>query len=487
MPPGLQGAQRPSLSVVPDFVSSAGQEAIELAALAGLHLDPWQQFVLDQALGEREDGKWAAFEVGVEVARQNGKGGILEARELAGLFLLGERLIIHSAHEFGTSLEAFRRLEFLIQNTPELHARVKPKGYKHSHGEEGIEFRSGQRIRFRTRTKGGGRGFSADCLILDEAMVIPEAMHGALMPTLSARPNPQVWYTGSAVDQESMEHGLVFTRVRERARKGDNRSLAYFGWSAPAESPADVTPEMASDPASWAAGNPGLGIRIAAEHVENEQRSMDPRTFAVERLGVGDWPSLDAVKGQVLDPEKWAALEDVASAATDPVCLAFDVKPDRSGATIVAAGRRAGDDLTHVEVVERKARTGWLLDRLPELVQAHRPKKVLCAQGSPAMSVVPKLEALGVVVEVVPGPEFAQACGDFFDAVDQGTLRHLGTGELAAAVRGAVTRPLGEAWAWSRKQSTVDISPLVAATLARWGAVSAAKASAYENKELLIL
>jgi phage terminase large subunit-like protein len=76
----------------------------------GPDLDPWQEFVLAHALGERADGKWAAFEVGVMVSRQNGKGAILEARELAGLFLLGERLIIHSAHQFDTSLEAFRRL-----------------------------------------------------------------------------------------------------------------------------------------------------------------------------------------------------------------------------------------------------------------------------------------------------------------------------------------------------------------------------------------
>jgi hypothetical protein len=38
-----------------------------------------------------------------------------------------------------------------------------------------------------------------------------------------------------------------------------------------------------------------------------------------------------------------------------------------------------------------------------------------------------------------------------------------------AAVAGAMTRPLGDAWAWSRKNSTVDISPLVACTLALWG------------------
>jgi hypothetical protein len=73
--------------------------------------------------------------------------------------------------------------------------------------------------------------------VLDEAMAIPEAMHGALLPTLSARPNPQVWYTGSAVDQEEMENGVVFARVRERAVKGEDPSLAYFGWSPPFEHP----------------------------------------------------------------------------------------------------------------------------------------------------------------------------------------------------------------------------------------------------------
>ncbi len=193
---------------------------MEVCELAGLHLDPWQAYVLREALGEREDGQWAAREVGLVVPRQNGKGGILEARELAALFVLGERLIVHSAHQFDTSLEAFRRLRELIEDTPALSKRLKPRGIKNSHGEEGIELKGGQRVRFRTRTKGGGRGFAADCLILDEAMILPTTAHGALMPTLSARPNPQVWYTGSAVDREVHEHGEVFARVRARPQAG---------------------------------------------------------------------------------------------------------------------------------------------------------------------------------------------------------------------------------------------------------------------------
>jgi phage terminase large subunit-like protein len=185
---GLLGAQRPQICHVPEFVSSTGEEAVELAAMAGLEMDEWQRFVLLNGLGERPDAKWASFEVGVEVARQNGKGGILEARELAGLFLLDERLIIHSAHEFATASEALERMDQILEGCPDLSRRVRT--VKRSHGEEGVYLKTGQRLRYKTRTKGGGRGFSADCVILDEAMVIAQQFLSALLFTLSARPNP---------------------------------------------------------------------------------------------------------------------------------------------------------------------------------------------------------------------------------------------------------------------------------------------------------
>jgi hypothetical protein len=53
---GPSGEQRPRVSHVPEYVSSAGEEAIELAAAARLHLDDWEQFVLVGGLGEREVG-----------------------------------------------------------------------------------------------------------------------------------------------------------------------------------------------------------------------------------------------------------------------------------------------------------------------------------------------------------------------------------------------------------------------------------------------
>jgi hypothetical protein len=458
----------PRVELIPKHRSyKLGKEAVALSAEAGLVLDDWEAHCLRHALAQRNK-RWIAPEVAIVVPRQNGKGAIIEARELAGLFLLRESLIIHSSHQFDTSLEAFFRLEALIDDTPRLKKQVAR--VTRSHGEEGITLRNGSRIRFRTRTKGGGRGFSCDCLILDEAMFLPEFSYGALLPTLSARPNPQVWYTGSAVDQLVHDHGVVLSRIREHAISGSER-LAYFEWSLDRDNPDVVDDALASDEAAWALANPALGIRIAPEQVALERRSLDPRTFAVERLGVGDWPPTSTTS--LVDMERWDTLADLRSKIEGDVVFAFDVRPDRSASAIAAAGKRS-DGRTHIEIVDRRRSTRWVIDRLAELRQRHGSARVVCDAASPAASLLPELEDGVIEVLTISGRELADACGMFHDAIEAGTLRHLNTPELLAALRGASKRSLGDAWAWSRKNSAVDICPLVAATMAHW-AVNARK------------
>lgn len=462
----VRGAQRPRHLAVPQFSTSAGDEAMQIAALAGVVLDPWEEFVLRQALGERPDGRWAAFEVGLVVPRQNGKNAIIEIRELAGLFAFGEKLQIHTAHQFDTSLESLRRLLHLIESTPDFDRRVKK--VSQAHGQEGIELRGGQRIRFRTRTKGGGRGFSGDLLVYDEAMDLPRSAVGATLPTLSARPNPQVWYTASAVDQTIHDNGLVLARVRERGHAGDDPELAYFEWCAAGEMK-QLDQVDTADLELWMQANPGMGIRITPEHVEAEHRSLDPRTFAVERLGIGDWPSLDT-EAQVISLEIFNLGFDPKSEVIDPVCFAFDVRPDRSSAAISVAGLRA-DGLRHIEVVAHRRGTGWVGDSFEELVGKHNASEVITDAAGPAAALLADLQGRGIDVKTVSATEHAQACGMIFDGFEQASIKHLGTPELTAAVKGAVKRPLGDAWAWSRKSSAVDITPLVSCTLANWGSV----------------
>ncbi|MGI8313328.1 hypothetical protein [Saccharopolyspora hattusasensis] len=465
--------QEPRICVYPEAPTSAGSEAIELAAAAGLNLDPWQQDVLRRSLGEQPNGKWSAFEVGAIVSRQNGKGALLEARELAGMVLFGEKLIMHTAHEMKTSLEAFRRVESLFENNDELRKMVKR--VINNNGSEGIELKNGARLRFVARSKGSGRGFSGDVIILDEAYALTDEQIEALMPTMSARPNPQIWYTSSPpLDAVS---GLPLWRMRKRALQGGDAALglAYFDWGQAWDDDLD-------DPAVWAAANPAMGIRITADYVARERASMSDAGFARERLGI--WPSEEDESGPI-NRRAWRQLVDVDSAAGDDVAFAVDVTPDRTQASICAYGLRA-DGLGHVEVIDRRAGTDWLVARLGELVAKWRPVAVALDTKGPAGSLLLELQQAGLAtpgdaerpargnLAIPTATEYAAACGQFADSVTQGTLRHLGDKQpiLTAAVDGVKTRPLGDAWAWGRKHSTVDISPLVAATLARWAYVS---------------
>ena len=429
---------------------SSGIEAVDLAASVGLILDPWQQLVLTGGCGERADGKWSAFEVAVISPRQNGKNGILEARELAGLFLFGEKLILHSAHEFKTAQEAFRRVLTLVENHDDL--RKKVARVRTSHGEEGIELRDGARLRFIARSTGSGRGFSADCTILDESYNLSAQAMGALLPTLSARPNPQVWYTSSAGTRESSQ----LMMVRDRGRVGGDPGLAYFEWSAGPDAQVD-------DRESWALANPAMGIRIAEEFIERELAALPLTEFRRERLGV--WDDEAAGSDWVIPIEAWQACADPASEVEDPVVFAADVSLDRAWSSISVAGARA-DGVPAVEVVDYRRGTSWVAPRLAELVQRHGALGIGLDPGGPSGSLIPELENLGVPLILMSARDIAQACGAFYDAVASGALRHRDQAELTAAVSSARKRPLGDAWAWSRKEAVSEITTLISATVA---------------------
>jgi phage terminase large subunit-like protein len=447
-----------------------------MAELVGFDLDPWQRMVIENSFGVAADGKWASKEVGINVPRQNGKGGVLEVIELTAVFTWlpelktkGPPLLIHSAHEFITSQKHFDRVWSLVENTPELLGRIIRGRPIRSHGHEGFKTTDGCQIEFRSRSKAAGRGFSCDMLIFDEAMFLPESVMGALWPTLRARPNPQVWYAGSAVDQEVQYEGLVWTRIRERALR-DEKELTYFEWSLDYDHPSDVPEEAFHDENSYWKSNPAYGIRIFREHFESEVRALDRRTVAVELLGVGDYPDPTGSDTLVISPEQWEACQQQDSVLRDPVRLAFDVSPERR--TSIAAAGRNYDGMWHVEVIDKLPGTKKLAERLLELESSHSVEEIVCDGYGPSGSIMADLERAGIQVRALDTKEYANACGRLVDVVTDESLRHLGSLDLWNAIRGAKTRPLSDRWAWSRKHSTVDISPLVAATIALWAAMA---------------
>lgn len=485
----LLGQQRPRICHYPSSgVTSAGEEAIKLARLAGLELDPWQQFILLRALNERPDGKWSAQTVGVCVPRQNGKGSLLEARELVGLFLLGERLINHTAHQQKTATNHFKRMRALIKGVPQFERRVEAvvKGK----GNEAIVLDTGQEIFFATRKGGGGRGLTADCQIYDEAMYLSEQDRASLAPTMAANSmhgNIQTWYVGSSVDQQDpAQDGVPFAQVRESGMK-KAKNVAYFEWSAWAVDqhgvelrPERVPDELLDDRNEWARANPGLGIRISEEWIEHErQTELGARSLAVERLGIGDWPDTSADAARKISRVMWKACHDEhgspSPAAIRPLALAYDVSPDRSSAAIAAAGFRPDGKIQGV-VITHAPGTHWLTSELEDLGRTYKPHALVWDELGQAGTFGDNLKDAKVrKLRPISTRELVQACGDFYDAVKEERFQHLGQAELDAAVDGAAERMLTDAWAWGRRISSADITPLVAMTLAVWAAVGKKK------------
>jgi phage terminase large subunit-like protein len=102
------------------------QEAvIEFADAAGFTLQVWQNDVLGDSLLEKRPHKWASFENALVVPRQNGKTELAIARMLAGALVLGERLIIYTAHLARTSEEVFRRTREKIEEVDWIAREVK--------------------------------------------------------------------------------------------------------------------------------------------------------------------------------------------------------------------------------------------------------------------------------------------------------------------------------------------------------------------------
>jgi hypothetical protein len=205
---------------------------------------------------------------------------------------------------------------------------------------------------------------------------------------------------------------------------------------------------------------------------------MSTGGFAREELGIGNWPIDDS--GSVISAATWRALLDAESRVESRPSFALDVSPSQSHAAIGVAGRRA-DGLTHVEVtgrdgvIDHRAGTDWVVPRLLQLKAASSGFSLTIAEGSAAKSLIPEIEAAGIVCNLVKSGDVTAACGLFYAEAEKGSLRHIGQKALDSAVAGAAQADVGDgAWKWARRKSSTDITPLYAVTAALW-AVNHAK------------
>ena len=158
----------------------------------------------------------------------------------------------------------------------------------------------------------------------------------------------------------------------------------------------------------------------------------------------------------------WSSLTDQFSAPGDDIVLSFDSTPDASRSSISIASKRA-DGRVHVELVANEDGVAWLVPRIKQLVRDHTPRIVCCDAKSPAANII---NELGMQVRELGTADAGKHYAGFVTACTEGVLVHREDPQLTTALTGAVRRPLGDAFAWSRRNSSIDVSPIVSVSMA---------------------
>lgn len=431
-------------------------------------MDVWQQHALTTMLGETSERTWAAQEAAVVIARQNGKNSVLEAREIAGLFLFGEQRIVHSAHQAATADEAFKRMRNLIEGVPWLDAEVaKILG---SPGRQSIKLKNGSELSYRTRTAGGARGFSAPIVIFDEAQELSGAQLAAIVPVTSSFRNRQIIYTGTV-----LATGSVFRGVVERGRARIGRALGYAEWSAPEDCESD-DPEAILMANAGIGNRPGLTVEYCLNELEMFRAAGAEDKWREERLSI--WPSQQLV-GSVIPVDAWVAgLSGWRPLFTElGGVVGVAVSMDRKYAVVgIAMGSPRG---TYVECIAQTGDVGgdgqvrhgidWVLPFLVGLQERQQPTAVVIDQAGPASSLLNSMIMSKLPVRVTAFQDWKSACNNFVDGVIQRRVEHSGQIQLTESAQGVQWRTVGDNQVYDRKTVGVNVAPVEAVTLAAWG------------------
>jgi len=438
----------------------------------GVEFDSWQHGIGSIALGKRKSGKYAATVGGVvlSIPRQVGKTFLVGMMIIALCVLFPRLTVLWTAHRTRTATMTFTTMQGMVRKKKiRVHLAVdRSDGIRSANGEQEIRFKNGSRIMFGAREAGFGRGFdSVDIEVFDEAQILTEKALEDMVPATNASKQPSgalLFFMGTP--PRPTDPGEEFTNRRTKALEGKARNMVYVEFSADDDADPD-------DHAQWEKANPSFPSRTPLESMERMREQLtDDDSFRREALGIWD----AAGTPEVIDAASWGRVADPASMPVERLTLAIDVAPNRKVASVALAGRRP-DGLWHVELDEQKNGVEWVaawvkarteknrlhavvVDEMTGLVERRRGRNYLVGTD------------VVVTLAAAEGRDMAVASGQFFDGVMEPSpkLRHADQPQMNVALSVARKRPLAGAWAWNRKDETSDITPVVAATLALWGA-----------------
>lgn len=448
--------------IQPVGIESTGWPAVrDTCKRLGWGFDGWQDGAGRLILGKRADGLYAADTIVLSIPRQVGKTYLVACIIFALCLIFPKLTVIWTAHRKTTAAETFASFDGMAQRprvAPQIQAVFRGKG------DEKIIFRNGSRILFGARETGFGRGFSdVDVLVFDEAQIMTEATLEDMAAAQNVAKNPLTFMMGTP--PRPKDPGEVFSMHRQEALDGESDETLYIELSADRG-------EDPMDRGQWRKANPSFPLRTSERamlRLRKKLKSLD--SWLREALGVWDEETRfqPAIASAV-----WRNLFDVAVDGNPPNSLGVDMS--HQGEISISACW-IDEEFAHAEEVwanvDQAAAIEWIDSRTT------RRMPIVIDNASPASALAPELKRRGKNVVLTTAFDMGTACGMVVARAKAGTVTHGAQDSVTDALQGARKRPIRDAggWGWDRRDGTVNIAPLVAWTLAVFGAISHRKKS----------
>lgn len=441
----------------------------KVGARIGLPLMPHQQLIADVAGEVLPDGRMAYPVVVVLMPRRGGKTGLTLPTSIQRAAWIPRGRCWYTAQTGKDAGSTFRdewveRAELLGPRS--IRSRL-------SNGSEALTV---------PRTKGkigvfspGPRslhGQDADVVTVDEAWAFDTVrgseLETAIRPAMLTRRQRQLWIISAGGNETST--WLLRWRELGRALTGPDQGLAYFEWHPDVDEHGNVIGDLDS-PELWASVHPAVGHTIDLDVLREDYKTFGAAEFRRSYLNVFQTGLAD----RVLPAIAWEDCADPAL-AIDPqgwgVRLSWEVTEDRATASVSIAQRLPDGRIGGAVIAHRPDEgTSWVADYVAQAKADHPGLHLVADSVGPSVPVTRDLERRGLMVQQLQTRDVAAASSELLDDVLRRQLVHRGQAVLDQAAARAAKRLMGDGgWAFTRRGSSGDTTPIISLSFAAWSA-----------------
>lgn len=439
---------------------------------------PWQQYFYD-VFGEVDPNTGIRIyrECTVSAMRQVGKTtGVRVAKAHRALDTTTPQLIQFAAQDGIEAKKKWLEHAKLIKKSPLADRLLSLDEPVTSNGKEALNWANGS-VEFPISSKpDSGHGDTLHLGVVTEAWSLQDDRYeNTMLPAMNTVPDAQLLIESTEGNAQSLYWNARVDEQRARYEADPHAPgrTMFLDWSfAPDDDP--------GDPATWMRRIPSIGFTLRLEEIQYAyDRATTPSKMRQFLRGFGNIRDLGAAEGSMFDADVWEAGANSASRIVGPTTFTLEVSLDRSWSTVGIAGKGIAGG-THVGLAQRQRGTHWCVDYLARKMEQLDATVVYVAAGSPAAAMAGDLERVGLTVIILSRAEIAAACAGLYDDILNGEIQYTpGQDALEAAIAGAVWTG-GDVRVFSRGSSTVDVSPLYAIALARYGSILIAQEVTYD-------